>query len=857
MNVTALKSDIITWLKTLPYWSQYVGEKLLTGASLTNDLVDNTYQFFLEDETLVPKTANRNLIQFATAPTASQNLTNIKITQIKDIVGVNALAADQQMQFGGQLSAVYGNNGTGKSGYIRMINNAFNGRGDKQMLGNVYNTGPSPTPNCEFLFEEAGVVRIVPYPSAKTDAAFSRFSVFDNLAGRIHLEQENTLHFTPGGFDFFNQYTGILEQLKIKLNQDIQMRTKPNTFAQMFVKGGAIEVLVNILSATSDLSKLKNMAAYVQTDIDRYQQLAVERSQLQAHNIPSRIGEKEESLKQLALFKANCNSYLAAFSSASIEEINKQMAGLVELQERVHKEGMDSLSDYEIQVAGSPQWREFITAARNYATLVNMDKEASAAYPTEGDTCLFCLQPLSSRESVLIEAYWKLLKSEAEDKLKATKTWLAQKFTGLSSYPRLFFDGTVSLYSVVQSLSPTIAETWNLNTTMLNDAMTKIRNDLTSMLPCNVQPASFNTAELEGIETTLKAQVEDLKTKDPAKEIARIDQEMASLNDKNTLSKVITQIGAYVDELKWVTKATKGLGSLKTNAVTSKQGELFDKYVTVQYEALFLEECKKLKVPAAIRIAQRNAKGQTLRKLQISSTSVSRVLSEGEQRAACLADFLTEAQLDPLCCGAIFDDPVTSLDHERREDIAKRLVELSATKQVIIFTHDIAFLHRLTALFYATHGREPSVVTLRRFGGSIGVIESDLPWIAMSVKKRVGYLKNKLVALQKIEKTKSQDDYTNAAKAWYGFLREGWERAVEERLLKGVVERFNPGIQTQKLKHLHIDPQYLVDIEAGMTESSRWVHDAAAGLNPSIPDTVKAAQDLSLFENFADRCKAP
>ncbi len=82
-------------------------------------------------------------------------------------------------------------------------------------------------------------------------------------------------------------------------------------------------------------------------------------------------------------------------------------------------------------------------------------------------------------------------------------------------------------------------------------------------------------------------------------------------------------------------------------------------------------------------------------------------------------------------------------------------------------------------------------------------------------------------------------------------------RAVEERLLKGVVERFKPEIQTQKLRKLHIDPQDLTDIETGMTDCSKWVHDAAAGLNPTIPDTVKATEDLARFEKFADKCVAP
>lgn len=42
--------------------------------------------------------------------------------------------------------------------------------------------------------------------------------------------------------------------------------------------------------------------------------------------------------------------------------------------------------------------------------------------------------------------------------------------------------------------------------------------------------------------------------------------------------------------------------------------------------------------------------------------------------------------------GIVFDDPVSSLDHRRRERVAKRLAAEAVQRQVIIFTHDIYFL---------------------------------------------------------------------------------------------------------------------------------------------------------------------
>jgi hypothetical protein len=39
-----------------------------------------------------------------------------------------------------------------------------------------------------------------------------------------------------------------------------------------------------------------------------------------------------------------------------------------------------------------------------------------------------------------------------------------------------------------------------------------------------------------------------------------------------------------------------------------------------------------------------------------------------------------------------------------------------------------------------------------------------------------------------------------------------------------------------------------------MTESSSWIHDAAAGLNPTPPDTTKAEADLNKLNDFSNKC---
>ncbi len=68
------------------------------------------------------------------------------ITGLRDLVGVNALANDQALTFhAGGLTIVYGDNGSGKSGFVRVLKNACRSRDDKtSILRNVNATNDVP-----------------------------------------------------------------------------------------------------------------------------------------------------------------------------------------------------------------------------------------------------------------------------------------------------------------------------------------------------------------------------------------------------------------------------------------------------------------------------------------------------------------------------------------------------------------------------------------------------------------------------------------------------------------------------------------------------------------------------------------
>ncbi len=70
--------------------------------------------------------------------------------------GVNALAEGQTLRFAPNLTVVYGDNATGKTGYIRILKSACRARGQEKILGNVVSGATPLTPLVAIRYKIGG-----------------------------------------------------------------------------------------------------------------------------------------------------------------------------------------------------------------------------------------------------------------------------------------------------------------------------------------------------------------------------------------------------------------------------------------------------------------------------------------------------------------------------------------------------------------------------------------------------------------------------------------------------------------------------------------------------------------------------
>jgi hypothetical protein len=101
---------------------------------------------------------------------------------------------------------------------------------------------------------------------------------------------------------------------------------------------------------------------------------------------------------------------------------------------------------------------------------------------------------------------------------------------------------------------------------------------------------------------------------------------------------------------------------------------------------------------------------------------------------------------------------------------------------VIVFTHDLVFMEALRAA--AAKDQVPMVShwLIRGSDNRPGVIKvGEDPWQLRKVRTRVGDLRATQARLARAQ-DRTTDEYRDAVTAYYGGLRETWERLVEELL---------------------------------------------------------------------------
>lgn len=847
--------EIHAWSKGLADWQQDAVARLYEDRTLSAVDLEDLYAL-VKVEAGIPDPESRKpkKLQDAQVAPPVDPARIVQLVAIKDLAHVNALAHGGSVPIAlTGLTVIYGENGAGKSGYSRVFKHACRARDRREPILPNANLDPKTAGVAQAVFETMidGVPTDLPWRyGAAAPEPLSDISIFDTHCARAYIDNHGDFAYAPYGLDILEGLASACNKLKARATQD-KTANAPSDAAYVALKKEQTAVAVALLGipAKTKADQIEALAKVTEAEQNRLTLLTKTLSEAAPK-------QKAQTLRQKATRFSGLNDRIATAIAFVDDDKITQLQALIEKSKTAKSAAELASTEFkqtpgQLIGTGGEEWKALFEAARGFAQTCHPDHE----FPdlSEGAACPLCQNALGPEGAARLVRFDAFITQKAEQTAKQARELAASAYRTIQQavLDVMFRDALIEELSEIDPILA--AECTSMQDSLLLRQKSTLRAAAADLPWAEVPKLATNPQHalaiiIEGLQEQAKALE---ATADEAVRAAMV-AEKREFDARVRLGEVKDAVLEALAKHEICRKLQICIDSLDARGISRKSTELSRTTASQELADALNEELKRLKVhQLQVVMKPESPGGRTQLKLVLQlpgGGAPGAILSEGEQRAIAIASFLAEIKLGKGHGGIVFDDPVSSLDHRRRWEVAERLAIESLIRQVIVFTHDIYFLCILEQKIEELAGTLTKNY-IRRTEQGFGVHSQDLPFDVLGTKGRLARLRDMLVEVRKAQKVGNDDKHRHLTAACYGKLRLAWERCIEEVLLNGAIQRFGEGVSTQRLKSVVVTDDDYREIDAGMTKSSKFEHDAAVAVGRlPVPEPDELEQDIAKLD---------
>jgi energy-coupling factor transporter ATP-binding protein EcfA2 len=846
--------DILQWGVTLPLWQQELLRRVLPERDLSNTDIQELAAAAVSESEQQPSVYSP--LSEADLPSTASIEPATTLVSLSAVRSVNALRPDQCLTFGPQLTVIYGDNGSGKSGYARVLKKVYRARVVEDILSNLTSDQASADPSsATFSLRAAdGTEAAVQWMDGAPVVNVGRFAVLDTACAGTYISG-GALAVGPSGIDVPRRFTEELDRVKDHIsslmraaapNKAVLQRHENDTAAGRFIKG---------LSSAIPDSLVAEFETWTEQNAIDLTECESAIAAAKAQTPSARRTNLRSRQKALESIRARLVSWKTTVNDEAVESAQVAVATLDNAADAIRT--VQALGDDDARsdfLEGKP-WLQLLTAATQYVESLRQ-KASSHGTMSLDDRCALCWQPLTSDAQRRLQRFKEHLEGTAvkeqtmaADAVEARVAALRSLPTSLTPEDVAILEPTAAVHSIVDELVTTVNARRQAILALLTTRTT----------PRDLPP--LDEGALDSIATLIEATKRDLAAlpatdADAEAQLRTIERNALELKTRRSVADSIDAVRTFISTSRDRQRLAQAERSINTRAASLKASELHRKHMTARYAELVNEELRELRFRRRRpTLSQATNKGTVqvtpLVSAELAHVPADKVFSEGERTAIALACFLAELRLGEDPSGLIFDDPVSSLDHNVREHVARRLVAAAKNRQVVVFTHDLAFLADLREQADKIQDVDCEFRTLTATDYDAGFVEDEEPFGARSVSRRIKALKQLLVDVERAAKAGDMAAFRLHSKAFYERLRSTWERFIEERLFAKVVQRLERNVIAGALAKVTYTPELGEKAHEGWRRCSNALeahdHAPAAGGQSYSVEEMKA--DFKLLQD--------
>ncbi len=841
--------DIKNWFLNQQDWLQELGDRLLINGALTDADVQAVCSLLKTEggQKVSKKRTFATLVQ----PMAAEG--ELRLSGIAEVQGIENLAPRSPLEFGtGNLVVIYGHNGSGKSSYTRILKKVCGKPRAAALKGNVFAEAPT-VQQCKLSFE-LGALPVAQVWAANSDPidVLHAVDIFDSDEATHYLTRESSATYTPPLVAMFEALAKACDDVRAQLqSEQDQLTTSLPALPPIYEPTKQARRYGSLRAAMTE-AEIQQMISWTDAQAS---ELATLTERLKVVD-PASVAKQRRATKLRV--EQICEALIegkSAFNADGIQSI-RLLQNTAKEKRRIAVEATQ-VSSAQLDGVGLETWRALWEAARAYSQTPYPGK----AFPvTDVARCLLCHQELAEEAQQRLRDFEAFVQSMLEADAEAAKTAYQQALQKLPSVP------TEDQLRTQCEAAAFVDGEWPSYLISFWSAARSVRAALLSgetggpALP--VEDASEALAVLQTYCARLESEAAQYDLDTQGFDRAKATMEKLALEAQLWISQQAAAVRKEVERLKAMKAIDEWKGLASPRKVSLKASEVAEKVITQAFVGRFNTELKLL---GATRIQvevvkSRTNRGKVLHQLRLKGAKDGQavpegVLSEGERRIIALAAFLADVTDKPQVAPFIFDDPISSLDHDFEWAVATRLAALAQTRQVLVFTHRLSLYGAMedVARKVGEQWKMAQLVQLciEAYSGVAGHPVAQAVWNAKTEKAN-NILINRLGQAKKVGEAAGGDAYRALAQGICGDFRKLLERTIEDDLLNSIVRRHRRSVTTDnKLSALSVISANDCDfIDGLMTKYSCYEHSQSQETPVFIPEESELRQDIESLQQW-------
>ena len=841
--------DVLHWADLRPWWQQKVLARIIAGDTFEEQDYEDIARSLMEKPESPPE---GGWFSSLTPPQATRD-ESVRIVKVRDLANVNRLASGQELTFEPSgLTVVFGNNGSGKSGYARVISSIVGARRQEEILPDVFaDDSGAPSGKVVFKVGDSEKIAVLGQP---IDPDLKRVAFYDEHCGDSYLTTEAEISYRPSAVKLLEDLVAVCIGVSQVIDSWKREKSSSGPLPQVNPGGSADAFLRGLNAATTD----DDIEAATQCPLDIDKQLEAQKSitaRLRVSNPTqekSRLVETSNALTKIA-------NYLETLDTKIGEQAEKQLAVLVEKAESARKAAdlasQRTFGNDPLPEVGSNVWKVLWDAAESYSNVVYPNH--SFPNTSDGAVCVLCQQQLDADATDRLVRFQQFVMDRTAEEARRAQRQVDEARGELEKWSNTPSNISEAVIKLELKEYPKAQKLRSILEALQTRALALVAGESADSVD-----VTTTVATLRRDATTHRNQADGINSEGFAKDLAEAEAQEHRLQDQIAMRDGRKLIEDELKRLQDVDKFEKKQTETNTSSITRKVGELTRTYVTEEADGFFTREARNLGLEQVRFRATKARQGSQLHKADFrdarSGTKLTEVLSEGEQTSLGFVGFLTEAHFDASKSALIFDDPVSSLDHMKRESVARRIVDLAKDRQVVVFTHDVAFtmlLHKAAgeiAVPYATRGIE------KRRKAEPGYTTENHPWTAKDAAQRVDKLKQEVAALRRQERGMPEEDYQRETEKIAGHMSQTWERIISQVIAEPLVDYGKLEVRVGKLRIIgRVTEEDVKTYDDSYSRISAWAprHDPNPALNYSPPEVDELENEIEVIADWLKQVK--